>query len=938
MFPFVAPNPEGLEQRTLAQDDIAGISSYYPSASFDANFGSISGTVRKGGFPHLGAHIWAVTNDDRSVVVGVLSDESGAYCLQGLPPGDYILRVEPICVQKERVNEILATKEHGQLVNFMAQIYNDVNSEDSATLIAVSAPGYVSPIDFALVNSSEDVFEDDDSRAEARLLVPSGNRELHNFYPKGESDWYRFDVVEAATYRILISNIGVEFEDPFMTLLDESGSTAVNKNDDLFTAGAYYGPCILFTAEETGTYFVDVRGSRWGTEGYARQYDISLTELDPCHAYVDANNGSDEFGDGTREHPWATIQYAIDSVNGTLNKPQFIHVAEGTYYENIVCDPFEWLYGGYEPVTWERDTSSHTATINGMGIASVIRTANMTEIDGFLITGGSSTNGGGISCQPGTVVNIVGNSIFDNHASGNGGGIFLDDYSGGFIERNSITGNTAAEGAGLYSRWGRRGLTISDGVFRDNHASGLGGGAHFGWGPYDDLDILRNRFLGNSGSAGGAIGLRVDLLDTEIRDNLFVQNCASGLGSGYRGGAIYFSEHSRAYILNNLFCQNGSSGMDGGALGLMGVGGSITGNIFVGNSGRLGGVLYYYIASPLITNNIMAGNEARVSGGAICFSSLVRSHIANNTIVQNKAGTFGGAFAFAALSNNEPYIVNNTIAYNSPDSVYENTDDSDPDFLYNNLPTTSTVLYYDHDTATYYYTANEINEDVNNPGKTVANNVGWDPGFKPAPGGMADTIIYDSNTYQSVLTDSNASFEPNALATLTINPDINQPLHFYIISNTQTSVRTWGDMNSVAMPPCTYQVFDYHLAKDSNNIDAGMDVSEYVNTDIDGDPRPLDDGFDIGADEVSLLANTCWDPAECAGQTSGDATCDGNINLADLFALKAHFGKSAPWTPPECCADFTQDGSINLADLFALKAGFGTSGYSPSTGNQDCPP
>jgi hypothetical protein len=84
-------------------------------------------------------------------------------------------------------------------------------------------------------------------------------------------------------------------------------------------------------------------------------------------------------------------------------------------------------------------------------------------------------------------------------------------------------------------------------------------------------------------------------------------------------------------------------------------------------------------------------------------------------------------------------------------------------------------------------------------------------------------------------------------------------------------------------------------------------------------------------------AYTCWDAGQCAGQPEGDATCDGNVNLADLFALKAHFGKCAPWTDPECCADSTQDGCINLADLFVFKAGFGADGYTPSTGNQDCP-
>jgi hypothetical protein len=119
-------------------------------------------------------------------------------------------------------------------------------------------------------------------------------------------------------------------------------------------------------------------------------------------------------------------------------------------------------------------------------------------------------------------------------------------------------------------------------------------------------------------------------------------------------------------------------------------------------------------------------------------------------------------------------------------------------------------------------------------------------------------------------------------------------------------------------------------------IDAGDPSSP-----VSSEPNPNGGRINMGAyggTEYASMSLTCWHASECAGQPYGDATCDGSVNLADLFALKAHFGKCAPWTPPECCADFTQDGCINLSDLFLLKGGFGMSGYSPSTGNQGCPP
>ena len=82
----------------------------------------------------------------------------------------------------------------------------------------------------------------------------------------------------------------------------------------------------------------------------------------------------------------------------------------------------------------------------------------------------------------------------------------------------------------------------------------------------------------------------------------------------------------------------------------------------------------------------------------------------------------------------------------------------------------------------------------------------------------------------------------------------------------------------------------------------------------------------------------CWDNVnECAGQNQGDSTCNGSVMLDDLLALKAAWGKSAPWTSPYCCSDYNHSGSVMLDDLLTLKAGWGKSGFVPSTGAQGCP-
>jgi hypothetical protein len=101
------PQAPGLEL-TLSYDDVAGISSLYPSPSPSVATGSISGSVRRaGGGGVFGAHIFAnsmtSTVDStmsaaniRKSSIGTLTRPDGSYTITGLPPDSYLVVAEPL--------------------------------------------------------------------------------------------------------------------------------------------------------------------------------------------------------------------------------------------------------------------------------------------------------------------------------------------------------------------------------------------------------------------------------------------------------------------------------------------------------------------------------------------------------------------------------------------------------------------------------------------------------------------------------------------------------------------------------------------------------------------------------------------------------------------------------------------------------------------------
>ena len=78
----------------LAPDDIAGISLLYPTGSFTASTGSITGRVLLNGKAVNMASVAAISTN--GTAIGSLTNPDGSYRIDGVPPGDYYVYTQPL--------------------------------------------------------------------------------------------------------------------------------------------------------------------------------------------------------------------------------------------------------------------------------------------------------------------------------------------------------------------------------------------------------------------------------------------------------------------------------------------------------------------------------------------------------------------------------------------------------------------------------------------------------------------------------------------------------------------------------------------------------------------------------------------------------------------------------------------------------------------------
>ena len=490
-------------------------------------------------------------------------------------------------------------------------------------------------------------------------------------------------------------------------------------------------------------YLISGNGSRRANEAVYALYDL-VKDNTPYAIYV-AINGSDIAGDGTIEHPYASLAFAlVKSLNHCV-----IYLLDGTFKEsNLIID---------KNITILVINPGHVfIDANNSQLFTILNNGTL-QVSGLIIANGHNVIGGSLFINNGTL--YINNSLicnssayFDNSNpefvnkivndrgkeywytvdcknTGLGGAIL--NYGELFINSTELSSNYGHKG-GAIADFGR--TTIYSTVIRDNY--GVHGGAIYtdssksftinntvfynntaiimldycmisksssGWSIYEGVQYKLSSVCGIPLGVGGAIFNKNTVLD--ISNSIFDNNNA------YKGGAIggsYGDSSTNASLnLNNCSFTN-----------------NVANSTFVNNDSNLdsfeyknygdGGAIYGTYNKLNLKNSALQYNKATNDGGAL-YVQANDGRIDGCIITNNRAGSDGGALA---ISNN--FLITNTVISNNSAS-------------YGGAISYSSSVYYGH-------TQNNLN--IFN--STISNNVALEAGgaFYLGP---ANVVIHNSN-------------------------------------------------------------------------------------------------------------------------------------------------------------------------------------------------
>ncbi|MFQ5653557.1 MAG: right-handed parallel beta-helix repeat-containing protein [Planctomycetota bacterium] len=286
---------------------------------------------------------------------------------------------------------------------------------------------------------------------------------------------------------------------------------------------------------------------------------------------------------------YATIQEGI----AAAQPGDTVSVGQGEYLENI-------SFLG-KAITVRSLAGPQETIINGITqLTSAVR-FDMQEgpdsvLEGFTITGGGDTRGGGIYCE--------------------GAGPTLRDLE--------IAGNGGAYGGGLYVWDSPHAMVIENCTFSGNAASSFGGGMLV-WGP-GSVELDSCRFSGNSSNiaVGGAI---LAMASCTLIGCEFEANDGGIVVGGLAIGDVVSLGIPYGITLSASGCRfEGNTAQYNGAIAFLGAEGTVTASEFIANSAVSTGVGILDAGSTILFERcLFAGNETEESAATIGSSPNVSS-------------------------------------------------------------------------------------------------------------------------------------------------------------------------------------------------------------------------------------------------------------------------------------------------------------------------
>lgn len=223
---------------------------------------------------------------------------------------------------------------------------------------------------------------------------------------------------------------------------------------------------------------------------------------------------------------YSTIQAAVDAAGAS----DVITVGSGTYTEAIVVD---------KQMTLTSVAGPHNTVIDATGLGLPVFTLNQrATVDGFTVTGGQSTSGAAFNVSANGAI-IRNNIVKDNHASSNGGGVYVPNYGYLLVEDNVFEGNTAVGYGGAILLSAYETQTVQRNIFRDNSAGN--GGAIVGV-PYGSDTVKNNVFIDNTNTL-----YFMNYATTKVINNTIV---------GSTGYAAKKGQYGSMYMTNGILWNN----------------------------------------------------------------------------------------------------------------------------------------------------------------------------------------------------------------------------------------------------------------------------------------------------------------------------------------------------------------------------------------------